>query len=564
MSGPSTPVGPPGKRPLYWHLANAATALALMATIGVATVGLTRYYDARDHRLEVQDRVAARADALAKLVAENGPAAVKAGQDDLAAIEVVTAGGTDEFGISVGSEVAVDRIIDPVAKPGDAADFKQKLMNRSATYEDRFEKKAEVTSDLRWASDEVPNVEGHVLFAAFAPVVKDGKYTGMVGIWEHVTRPEPSVPTLNLVLLVLAAALLGFGVARVPKLGPLPGDRVGMALAVAVPLFVLFAGQSPALMLYPALAGLVLGAVAGPGSASVFRGLREQPAAYLYIVPAMVGMVVLVFIPFVMGVALSFFSGESFSGLSNFKEILIPAESQHPTFYWTLGFTVLWTVSNVILHVSIGLALALVLNRPNLRLKGLYRVLLIVPWAVPNYITALIWRGLFSSQSGAVNALLDVFGIDHVNWLGPGSSFATNFVAALTTNTWLGFPFMMVVTLGALQSIPKDLYEAADIDGAGRWQKFRQVTLPLLKPALVPAIILGVIWTFNMFNVIYLVSGGGPDNETNILITEAYRAFKVLHRNGLAAAYSLLIFFILLIYGWMQNRVTRATEGAFE
>jgi arabinogalactan oligomer/maltooligosaccharide transport system permease protein len=140
----------------------------------------------------------------------------------------------------------------------------------------------------------------------------------------------------------------------------------------------------------------------------------------------------------------------------------------------------------------------------------------------------------------------------------------TNFVANLVTNTWLGFPFMMVVSLGALQSIPKELYEAASIDGATRWQQFKTITLPLLKPALFPAVILGTIWTFNMFNIIYLVSGGGPDNQTNILITEAYRAFKVLGRYGFAAAYSLLIFVILFLYATVTNRVTRATEGAFE
>jgi len=205
-----------------------------------------------------------------------------------------------------------------------------------------------------------------------------------------------------------------------------------------------------------------------------------------------------------------------------------------------------------------------VLNRENLGFKTGYRMLLVVPWAVPNYITALIWKSMFNPQFGAVNGLLDVFGVEDVNWLGAGSTFWSNYIAALTTNVWLGFPFMMVVTLGALQSIPKDLYEAADIDGASRWQKFRQVTMPLLKPALVPAIILGVVWTFNMFNVIYLVSGGAPENKTNILITEAYYAFKVLGREELAAAYSLLIFFMLLAYGWLQNRVTRATEGAFE
>jgi arabinogalactan oligomer/maltooligosaccharide transport system permease protein len=264
-----------------------------------------------------------------------------------------------------------------------------------------------------------------------------------------------------------------------------------------------------------------------------------------------------------MGVTLAFFSEGQFVGLSNFEEILVPPETATTTFYSTTAFTVLWTVANVALHVLIGVLLALVLNRPNLRFKGLYRVLLVIPWAVPSYITALIWKSLLNTQFGAINGLLDVFGLEPVKWLGPGSSLLSNFLAALTTNTWLGFPFMMVVTLGALQSIPKELYEAADIDGATRLQKFRMVTLPLLKPALIPAIILGVIWTFNMFNVIYLVTGGAPDNQTNILVTEAFFAFKVLDRFGLAAAYSLLIFVMLLLYGWMQNRITRATEGAF-
>ncbi|MBL8787048.1 MAG: sugar ABC transporter permease [Deltaproteobacteria bacterium] len=345
-------------------------------------------------------------------------------------------------------------------------------------------------------------------------------------------------------------------------------ERLGFAAAAGLALLIALgpglAGSSTGLWLWSSLVAALCGFAAGPGMASVARGVREQPGTYLYVFPAMIGMIVLVFIPFVMGVALAFFSNGEFTGLSNFTEILAPSATAHTTFYSTTGFTILWTLSNVVLHVVIGVSLALVLNRKHLTFKGLYRVLLVVPWAVPNYITALIWKSMFNPQFGAVNGLLDVFGIEPVNWLGAGSSFASNYIAALTTNTWLGFPFMMVVTLGALQSIPTDLYEAADIDGATRWQKFRKVTLPLLKPALVPAIILGVIWTFNMFNVIYLVSGGAPENETNILVTEAYYAFKVLNRFGLAAAYSLLIFVILLLYGWMQNRITRATEGAFE
>ena len=205
------------------------------------------------------------------------------------------------------------------------------------------------------------------------------------------------------------------------------------------------------------------------------------------------------------------------------------------------------------------LALALVLNRPKLRGRAIYRLLLIVPWAVPSYITALTWKWLFNTQYGPLNAMLATMGIDPVDWL--GQSVTTNFVANLATNVWLGFPFMMVISLGALQSIPTELYEAADIDGASAWQKFRHVTLPLLRPALFPAVILGTIWTFNAFNVIYLVSGGGPEHKTDILITEAYYAFAVLRRTGLAAAYSVLIFLLLLGYTLITQRKTRATEA---
>jgi arabinogalactan oligomer / maltooligosaccharide transport system permease protein len=185
-------------------------------------------------------------------------------------------------------------------------------------------------------------------------------------------------------------------------------------------------------------------------------------------------------------------------------------------------------------------------------LKGVFRVLLILPWAIPNYITALLWKGMFNVQFGAVNELLGAFGVEPVSWF---ASFWPAFGANLATNVWLGFPFMMVVTLGALQSIPAELQEAASVDGASAWQRFRFVTAPLLRPALVPAIILGTVWTFNMFNVVWLVSGGEPDGRTDILVSEAYRwAFARGERYGYAAAYALLIFFILFGYTWLTSR----------
>lgn len=299
------------------------------------------------------------------------------------------------------------------------------------------------------------------------------------------------------------------------------------------------------------------------GTAGVVWGLAKMPGVYAYVAPAMAGMLVLVLVPFLMGVGLAFFNQDyEFVGMQNFKTILFPSGTSDTNFYFTLGVTVLWTVSNIFLHVGIGLFLALILVSPKVRFKGLFRVLLIVPWAVPNYITALIWRWMFTAKIGAINRLLEAVGIQGPDWF--GQSFWANFGANLATNVWLGFPFMMVVSMGALQSIPNELYEAADVDGASRWQKFRHITLPLLKPALFPAIILGTIWTFNMFNVIYLVSRGGPDNQTNILITEAYRFFKELNQYGVAAAYCILIFVILMLYTLVTNRVTKATKGAFE
>jgi arabinogalactan oligomer/maltooligosaccharide transport system permease protein len=152
-------------------------------------------------------------------------------------------------------------------------------------------------------------------------------------------------------------------------------------------------------------------------------------------------------------------------------------------------------------------------------------------------------------------------GIEPIGWF---THFSTAFAANLVTNTWLGFPFMMVVALGALQSIPSELYEAASVDGASRWKQFRHVTLPLLKPALLPAVILGGVWTFNMFNVIYLVSGGEPGGATDILVSEAYRwAFQRNEAYGFAAAYSTLIFLFLLGYSAFTRRISaEAAEAA--
>ena len=292
------------------------------------------------------------------------------------------------------------------------------------------------------------------------------------------------------------------------------------------------------------------------------ESVKNSPTPYLYLFPAFFSMILLVFIPFAVGTAVSFFahrSGEyQFVGFSNFISILLSRDfpiTNPLSFYFTLGVTVMWTAVNVFFHVSIGLALALMLREPWLKMKGIYRILLIIPWAVPNYITALIWRGMFNRQFGAINGILQSLGLEPVSWF---SSFWTSFAANVTTNTWLGFPFMMVTALGALQAIPGELEDAASVDGANGFERFRHIILPLLKPALLPAVILGSVWTFNMFNIIYLVSGGEPDGGTEILISEAYKwAFQRQERYGYAAAYATLIFIVLLVYSKTTEKVGR-------
>jgi arabinogalactan oligomer/maltooligosaccharide transport system permease protein len=321
------------------------------------------------------------------------------------------------------------------------------------------------------------------------------------------------------------------------------------------------------LLLGLALAAAVLLFIRKARRENLLPRMKKAAPFYAYLAPGMLATLVLVLLPFVVGASVSLFSHVegtfTFVGLRNFVKILVSSDFgvfEPMNFYTTLMVTVLWTAANVALHVALGMGIALMLEKPWAMLRPLYRVLLIIPWAIPNYITALIWKGMFHKQLGTINALLGLLGVEPVSWF---SRFTTAFGANLVTNTWLGFPFMMVVTLGALQAIPKDIEESARVDGAGGWTIFWKIKFPLLRPALLPAVILGTIWTFNMFNVIYLVSGGEPGGATDILISEAYRwAFERHEQYGYASAYAVLIFGILYLLGKVQNRILRTESNA--
>ena len=258
--------------------------------------------------------------------------------------------------------------------------------------------------------------------------------------------------------------------------------------------------------------------------------------------------------------------GPEMIGLENFQRILQnDLNIATYDFLRTLGFNITWTVLNVVAHVVLGLRIAMVLNKKRVIGRRFYRAVFVIPWALPAYISALTWANMFNTDFGAVNQL---FGLN-IDWINDGSApiggllgwLPYAFYAVLVANTWLGWPFMMVVATGALQSIPLELYEAAEIDGASPRQKFRLLTLPLIRPAMVPAIMLGTIWTFNQFNVIYFISRGGPVGKTEILITQAFKLVFENQLYGVAAAFSIVVFFILLIITTLQNRLTRATES---
>jgi len=244
-----------------------------------------------------------------------------------------------------------------------------------------------------------------------------------------------------------------------------------------------------------------------------------------------------------------------FVGLKNYTDILTSAE-----FLGRLTWTIVWTVVCVALHVSIGLGLALLLNRP-MRLRSLYRILLVLPWAVPAFVSAFIWRYLLNGEFGVVNAMLRAAGFAGVSWL--DDPFWAK-VSVIACNVWLGVPFMMLALLGGLQAIPRELYEAAEVDGATPWQRFRHITLPGLRPVSSTVVLLGTIWTFNQFPVIFLLTRGGPGGATEILVTYAYRqAFEGIRNYSGSAAWGMVILALLVVMATVYRRALRQQGEAW-
>ncbi|OGR97109.1 MAG: hypothetical protein A2016_01230 [Elusimicrobia bacterium GWF2_62_30] len=299
--------------------------------------------------------------------------------------------------------------------------------------------------------------------------------------------------------------------------------------------------------------------------AAAFRYLVQgrHTVPYLLLAPAFVGLALLLVYPFVFEIYLSFHDLKlttimmwkntgrlPFVGIDQYIKVFTTSPLSEVSFWALLGRTLLWTFTNVFFHVAGGFALALLLNN-NIRWKGVYRTLLVIPWAMPQVVAVLAMRGEFHSQNGFVNIVLTKLteampfltqlGIGPVQWL---SDYPL--VTCTLINIWLGIPFMMVVILGGLQSISSSYYDAADIDGASYLQKLRFITVPLIRPVMMPAVTLGTVWTFNNINVIYLVTGqSGGTEQADILVSALYKAAFTYNRYSYSAAFAIVVFALL-------------------
>jgi arabinogalactan oligomer/maltooligosaccharide transport system permease protein len=255
-------------------------------------------------------------------------------------------------------------------------------------------------------------------------------------------------------------------------------------------------------------------------------------------------------------------------GLVGWRNFTVILEQARRGLLPVLSWNVTFAVTTMVLNTILGVFLAVLLNNPDLRFRNLYRTLLILPWALPNIITIQIWRSYLNSNYGAVNRLLALLDLPTFDWLGDAGAARA---AVLLVNLWLGFPFIMTATLGALSAIPKELYEAAKIDGAGAWRRFTGVTAPLLRSALVPVTLTGFAFNFNNFNIIFLLTDGRPAvaggiataGATDIMISWAYKvAFQreLGLAYGLGSAISLAIFFITVAISLINFRVTGALK----
>jgi ABC-type sugar transport system permease subunit len=279
------------------------------------------------------------------------------------------------------------------------------------------------------------------------------------------------------------------------------------------------------------------------------RRFRGASAGYLLIAPALAATVLFLVIPMVVSAywSLTSYNGikpPEFVGLQNYVDVLGNSRFQK-AFENTIAFVIL----GMGIGPALGLGSALLLDR-SLRLRGLFRAAFFLPTMTSLVVVATIWKFLYS-DAGIINAVIGFVGLPAVSWL---SNPTTALPAVVVTSIWQGFGFETVVFLAALQSIPRTFYEAASIDGAGRWAKFRWVTLPALRPTILFVYVIGIIGSFQTYDQIFVMTNGGPIQATRTIVFDLVDRFNRLDLGGASAvAYILVVFLAILSY--LQLRI---------
>ncbi|MFE7277026.1 carbohydrate ABC transporter permease [Streptomyces sp. NPDC057623] len=301
---------------------------------------------------------------------------------------------------------------------------------------------------------------------------------------------------------------------------------------------------------------------AGPGPV---RGpsARRRRTGYLFCLPGLAFLALFLAYPLfynvwtsVHDVRLSGLLGgaERFNGLANYRAVL-----DDPAFWHSVRLSLVFTLSSLVCQFTLGFALALLFARP-FPLNGLLRSLLLVAWLLPPIVSGTLFRWLLDAESGAYNALLKAVGLGPLahDWLTDPS---TSLAGVILANIWVGVPFNMLLLLVGLHTIDAELHEAAALDGANAWQRFCRITLPLMRPVSVSVLLLGLLYTFKVFDLVFVMTGGGPVDATRVLSLYVYEVFFRFFRFGEGAAAGLLLLVVPLLTGALYVRRLRREDA---
>ena len=275
-------------------------------------------------------------------------------------------------------------------------------------------------------------------------------------------------------------------------------------------------------------------------------GWSDRHAAYLLIAPTLLAVVLVDVYPLMFNALISLQERKistahpAFVGLSNYAAVLRDPETLN-----SLRLSVFFTVVSVALSYLIGLGLALLLNRP-IKGRGLLRALFIVPWAMPAFVAALVWGWMYNDQFGIITALAKAVGVSHPPVLLSAQYALWSLIAVMV---WKSFPFQFVVLLAGLSSIDVEILRAAEVDGAGGWQRFQKIVFPLLRPVSMVAVLLAAINAFQYFPIPWILTQGGPANATNVVPIAVYNTAFLVGDFGTAAAVATLMFGFVLVMG---------------